>query len=184
MLLRIQRFSGISIHPIGERIGVGVVSLKRVSARQAVEAAAGSGRGLTQDRLNHLCGNLFLLSVPESPVGWMERMVEDRERCERQHPLVGRQWGTLGRHDGGSVEELAHGGQFGGEDAICEDARRHRGGWEDGGVGPGRGRGCLGEYVEGIVARIYGFWRVRWWHCSRFLGCILAKGGDGESGGR
>lgn len=93
--------------------------------------AAGCERGLTQDGLYHECGGLFLLSVPESPVGWMERMVEDRESYKGQNPLVSGEWGTLWWSDGGSLEEMSNGGEFSSENAVCEYARCHRRHWND-----------------------------------------------------
>lgn len=33
------------------------------------------------------------------------------------------------------------------------------------------------------MTRIYGFWRMWWWLSTRLVGCVLANGRDGESGG-
>lgn len=110
-------------------------------------------------------------------------MVEHRKRYKRQNPVVCGQWGALRWSDGRSFEEMSNGRQLGSEHAICEYARRHRRCWKDAGVRPGGRGGGLGEYVERIVARIYGLWRMRWGFCTRLLGCILANGRDGESGG-
>ena len=70
-------------------------------------------------------------------------MVEDRERYERQDPLVRGPWGTLGWGDGRSVEKLSNRGQFYSENAVCEHARCHRGRWKDAGGGPRGRRGSL-----------------------------------------
>lgn len=103
----------------------------------------GRERGRTQDRLYHECGGLFLFSVPEDPVGWMERMVEDGESYEGEDPVVGGQWGAFWWSDGGSVEEMANGGEFCSEDAICKYAGCHGRSWKDVWVRPGWGRGAL-----------------------------------------
>lgn len=109
--------------------------------------AAGHETGLTQDRLYHQCRRPFLFSVPESPVCWMKRMVEHRERYKRQNPFVCGQRGTLWWSDGGSLKEMSNGGVLCSKNAVCKYAGCHRRRWEDVRVYARWRRGCLGEYT-------------------------------------